>query len=154
MCNFVILLLYFALSLNKYLNQICLSDGSIMWFRVKTGYEISQELQILSRSLSNCQSLNLDVIGSLNLSGIVNCVKEWLNHCGTSCMLTRYNLGGCRLTSSRLTSCRLTTCRLTSCGLTSWRLTGCRLTGYRLTGCRLTGCSLTRCRLTSCRLTS
>ena len=53
-----------------------------MWFRVKTGYEISQELQILSRSLSNCQSLNLDVIGSLNLSGIVNCVTEWLNHCG------------------------------------------------------------------------
>ena len=78
----MILLLYFALSLNKYLNQKCLSDGSIMWFRVKTGYEISQELQILSRSLSNCQSLNLDVIGSLNLSGIVNCVKEWLNHCG------------------------------------------------------------------------
>ena len=36
MSNFVILLLDFVLSVNKYLKQWCLSDGSIMKFIVKT----------------------------------------------------------------------------------------------------------------------
>ena len=40
---------------------------------------ISQELRMLSSSLSDCQSQTL-IVKFLNLSGIVNCVTKSLNH--------------------------------------------------------------------------
>ena len=73
---------------SKWIINSDLQHSSTEVFRQKSGIlQTSQELQMLSRSLSDCQSLTLNRYSSMswfkfrNLSVIVNCVTKSLNRC-------------------------------------------------------------------------